>query len=82
MLNEIKSHFVLKKILWHIGQIRKLYLFHYNKKIQKILNINIIDYQLLSKEYKIEEKNGICEHYTIINNKLSFKGEYKNGEKN
>ena len=82
MINEIKSYFILKKILMNLGLLRKLYLFQYNKRIQKILGINIIDYQLLSKEYKIEEKNGICEHYTIINNKLSFKGEYKNGEKN
>ena len=82
MINAIKSFIILKKILLNLGQLRKLYLFQYNKRIQKILNINIIDYQLLSKEYIIGEKNGICEQYTIINNKLSFKGEYKNGKRN
>ena len=82
MLNEIKSYFVLKKILSNLGLLRKLYLFQYNKRIQKILNINILDYQLLSKVYKIEGKNVMGEEYTISNNKLSFKGEYKNGKKN
>ena len=82
MIKNVRSIFILKTIIAHIEEEKKLYLFCYNKKIQNILNIDIINYILYSNKYKIEEKNGIRKEYNSVNNKLIFKGEYKNGKRN
>ena len=82
MIEVIKSHFILKKIICHIKVKRKLLLFAYNKRIKKNLNINTIDYIYHSKKYKIAEKNGKGKEYKTSNKKLIFEGEYKNGKRN
>ena len=82
MIKNVKSSLIFKKIISHISERKKLKLFRYNKKIQKILNVNIIHYILFSKCYKIGERNGIGKEYLSYNNRLIFKGEYKNGKRN
>ena len=46
MLENIKSPFIKKKIFSQIHDKVKLELIKYNKKIQKVLNIDIINYKL------------------------------------
>jgi len=82
MIDAIKSPFIFKKIIGFIKERTKLLLFTYNKRIQKKLNINIIDYIYYSKVYKIAEKNGKGKEYMAYNKKLMFEGEYKNGKRN
>jgi len=82
MIDAIKSPFIFKKIIGLIKERTKLLLFTYNKRIQKKLNINIIDYIYYSKVYKITAKNGKGKEYLAYNKKLIFEGEYKNGKKN
>ena len=67
MIDAIKSPFILKKIIGLIEEGTKLLLFTYNKRIQKKLNINIIDYIYYSKIYKIAEKNGKGKEYMAYN---------------
>ena len=81
MLDNVKSSFVLNEIITYINEKRKLELVKYNRTLQNKLNINIINYHLLGKKYKIEEKNGKGKEYNI-NDKLLFEGEYLNNKRN
>jgi len=44
MLLNIKSPYIIKITLSYLNEERKLELVKYNKKIQNIININIINY--------------------------------------
>ena len=63
MLNKIKSPYIKKGIISFLNEKRKLSLFIYNKKIQNIFDINIINYKLFKGVYKIAEKNGKGKEY-------------------
>ena len=80
MFGNIKSIFIIKKIFFNLDYKRKLQFIIYYKKIQKILNINIIDYMNLSGKYIKGERNGLGKEYE--NNNLVFEGEYLNGKRN
>ena len=81
MLRNIKSLFITKKVFDYISIIKKLKLLKYNKTIQKVFGIKIIDYKILSKRYIIYE-NGISKEYNLLNDKLLFEGEYLKGKRN
>ena len=53
----------------------------YNKKIQNILDLNIIDFRRFSGRYMIGERNGKGKEY-IDKDQLIFEDEYKNGKRN
>ena len=82
MINNVKSSYILKKIINILEERKKLLLFTYNKNIQNKLNINIIDYIMFSKILKIALRNGKGKEYSAINKILQFSGEYKNGKRN
>ena len=79
MITKIKSIFILKKIVNHLSEKTKLLLFAKNKSIQHKINIDIYNYILFSKIYKIAEKEGKGKEYMSHNKQLIFTGEYKNG---
>ena len=81
MLRNIKSLFITKKVFDYISIIKKLKLLKYNKTIQNVFSIKIIDYKILSKRYIINE-NGIRKEYNLLNNKLLFEGEYLKRKRN
>jgi len=81
MLENCKSYFFLKIFFSFFKEGRKLDIIKYNKKLQNILDINIINYKLYSKRYILYEANGEGAEYNY-NNKLVFKGEYKNKKRN
>ena len=56
--------------------------FRINFGKSKIININIINYRLLSGKYIIYETERKGIEYNSLNNKLIYEGEYKNGERN
>ena len=53
MLDNIKSSYFSERIFSFIDEGQKLKLFKYNKKIQKILNITIINYKHFKGKYII-----------------------------
>ena len=51
MLENIRSRYILKNILFYISEKKKLNLFRYNKNIQAKLNIKILNYKIISGNY-------------------------------
>ena len=82
MLENIRSPIILKKIFNNVDDGVKLKIILYNKRIQKILNISLLNYKLYSGRYLIPEENGKVKEYSSYNNKLLFEGEYSNGKRN
>ena len=75
MLNNIKSSFFIKIIFSHIKEKRKLKIIRYNKRLQKNIDIYLINYKVLSERYLIYENNGIVKEFEGYNNELKFEGE-------
>ena len=85
MLKDIKSLYFIKIILFHLNDAYKFKIIKYNKTLQKILNIKLIDYIYFSKRYIIYESNiieTIGREYNFENDKLIFEGTYKNKVRN
>ena len=81
MLENIRSRYILRKIFCKMNDKRKLKIVIYNKRIQKKLNLTILNFKLISGKYIEGEKNGIGNEYDIYTDLLIFEGEYKNGKK-
>ena len=60
---------------------RKLNTIAYNKRIQKKLGLNLIDFKRVSGKYKVEEHD-LIKIYNSLTNNLMFKGYYSNRKKN
>ena len=78
----IKAQYTISNIFLLIDKKQKLRFLNYNKELQKLLNININDYQNMSGKHKIGGKNGIGKEYILLTMRLIFEGEYVNGKKN
>ena len=81
-LSNVKSSYFFKIIFSHLNDGRKLRIINYNKYIQNLLDISIINYKLFSGKYIVYETDKIGKEYDIYNNNLLFKGEYLNGKRN
>ena len=81
MLQNIKSYYFIKLIYTFVEEAQKLKLVKYNKRIQKNLDISIINYKFFSGRYLIYEKNGIWKEYYGEDDTLRFEGEYLNGQR-
>ena len=82
MINEINSAF-FKRIVFSILPTSKLFkIIKYNKNLQNLLNVNIVDFMSFSGRYVIYEKNGFGKEYNSCNDKLIYEGEYLHGERN
>ena len=81
MLTNIHSSFIMKKILNNLYDKKKLKMIKYNKNIQTKININLMNYRILSERYIIYETNIFGKEYNY-DSKLLFEGEYINGERN
>ena len=80
-IKDIKSSFITKELFSFLSGKQKLNIIRYNKKLQKMLLIDIRDYKKISGKYKIDGKNGKGSEYLIDTNILIFEGEYSNGKK-
>ena len=78
----MKSTYFIIKLFLNVDDKKKLKLIKYNKKIQRILDININNYKLFKRKYVVYDKNGIAKEYGIYDDNLIFEGEYLNGERN
>ena len=81
MLNNIKSYYITKIIFTHVVEKNRLILLKYNKSLQKLMDISIINYKLFTGKYIIYESNGIGKEYKAKDDKLIYEGEYLNGER-
>ena len=82
MLNLIKSSFFVKILLCHLNEKGKLDLVRYNKNLQNITNINIINYKIFSGRYIELGLNGKAKEYSSYTDNIIFEGEYKNKKRN
>ena len=82
MLENIKACSFIKKIFSLIIERKKLKIIKYNKNLQNIIDINLINYKFFSGRYIIYEKDGKGKEYNGNSDILLFEGEYLNGERN
>ena len=81
MLKNTKSIYFIKRLFTFVGEKNKLDIIKYNKNMQNILDISIINYKFFSDRYIIFEKNGKGKEYDEYDT-LVFEGEYLNGKRN
>ena len=89
MLENIKSTYFKKIIFSLLDENAKLKILRYNKNLQKLLDIQIINYFIFTQKYIIKEANGFSKAYSYnpfyedkYEDILIFEGQYLNGLKN
>ena len=82
MLNNIKSLFFIKICFSYLNEKRKLNFIKYNKNLQNLLEINLINYKIFSGRFLIIDKNAKGKEYSCYHDMLLFEGEYLNGKRN
>ena len=82
MLKKIRSFHIFKILFTYLNDARKLKLIKYNKRIQRKININLINYKSYYDRYITYVIQGKGEEYNSYNNMLIYEGEYSNGIKN
>ena len=82
MIKNVKCLYFIQKFFLFIDEGQKLKLIKYNKSLQKINNIDIINYKLFNGKYIIYDSNSIGKEYDSNNDTLIYEGEYLNGQKN
>ena len=82
MLDNIKSIIIMKKFFTYLNEEIILKIIKYNKRIQRKINISLIDFKLISGKYIIYESNKLMKEYNSFNDELLFEGEYLSGKKN
>ncbi len=81
MVENIKSLYFINIVFTNIEERKKLVMIKYNKKLQNIIKINILNYKVFSGKYIIYEKNGNGKEYNGENSQLIYEGGYLNGKK-
>ena len=74
-IDNIKSPYILRKLLSLLCEIKKLDLLIYNKQLQNKMKINIENYKNIRYKYKIAERNGKGKEYIINTNIIIFEGD-------
>ena len=80
MLENSKSIYFIKKLFTFVDEKTKLDIIKYNKNMQNIMDINLINYKYFKGRYIKYEQNGIGKEY-YFDDELIFEGEYSNGKK-
>ena len=81
MLKNVKSIYFLKILFQNLEENKILKILKYNKNLQNIMDINLINYKFFSGKYLIYE-NGKGKEYDGYSDELIFEGDYLNGERN
>ena len=81
-LENIKSIYIINKILSFLIDSDKLEIIKYNINLQTKLGININHSMKESGRHIIGNKNGIAKEYDLNTNILLFEGEYLNLKRN
>ena len=80
MLQNSKSIYFIKRLFTFVDEKTKLDIIKYNKNMQNILDISLINYKTFSGRYILYGKNGKGKEYDY-DDKLLFEGEYLNKKK-
>ena len=72
----------MKVIFSYLDENRILKLVTYNKNLQSIIGIKLINYKILSAKYKNMETNGRIKEFFRSNDQIAYEGEYLNGKRN
>ena len=82
MLSNIKSSFFIRNFYFFIDERKILNIIHFNKKLQNLWNISLINYKFLSGKYKVYDNNGkgngYGKEYDGFSDELIFEGKYLN----
>ena len=83
MLTNIKSVFFVKNFFFYFEERKILDIIRFNKSLQNLWNISIINYKFLSGRYKVYDNNnkngnGYGKEYDGFSDELIFEGEYLN----
>ena len=81
-IEDIKSSFIIKEIFLLLNQKQKLDIIIYNKKLQKLFEVDIENYKKISRRFFKGERNGKGKEYDKYIKRLLFEGEYLNGKRN
>ena len=81
-LKDIKSKYIKIIIFSYLDEKRKLEIIKYNKNIQNILDIKLINYKFYQGKSLIYELNGNVKEYNELFDNIEFVGKYLNGKKN
>ena len=81
MLQKTKSIYFLQRLFTFVDEKDKLDIIKYNKNMQNILDISLINYKIFSGRYILYGKNGKGKEYDY-EGRLIFEGEYLNGNIN
>ena len=81
MLEKIKSKYFIRRLFVLADEKDKLDIIKYNKNMQNVLDISLINYKIFSKRYIIYGKNGKGKEYNWYG-ELIFEGEYLNRKRN
>ena len=72
-LFNIKSSYIINEIFSFLNEEKqKLNMIIYNKQLQKIIEVDIKDYQKISGKYKVGEKNGLGKEYIKGSSYLTY----------
>ena len=84
MMKNIKSVYFIKYIFSLLDEPPKIKISKYNKGLQKLLDLNLLDYRRLSGKYIIYEEDSrkFGKEYDCKYDDLLYEGEYLNGERN
>ena len=82
LLNNIKSKYLKIFIFSYLYEKRKLEVIKYNKNIQNMLDIKLINYKFYKGTYIIYELNGKVKEYNEYFDNIEYEGEYLNGKRN
>ena len=80
MLTNIKSSFFIQKLFSYIEDINKLGIAKYNKAMQNMIKINLIDYRLFTGKNIIYDSKNYGKEYDI-KGILLYEGEYLDGRR-
>ena len=80
--NNVKTLYFVKVLFSYLNQKRKLEIINYNKSLQNLLDINIINYKIFNGKYIEYESDGKAREYYYYNDNLVYEGEYYNGKRN
>ena len=72
VLKKVKSKYIVDIFFSYIDEKIKLKIVKYNKHLQNIINIKLINYKFFSRRYIIYNKNGIAREYSGYNDELIF----------
>ena len=82
LFNNVKSTFFIPRIFLFINDRVKLRIIQQNKYLQKLMDINILNYKIISERYVEYQSDGKAKEFNMYNDELIFEGEYLNGKRN